>query len=282
METKANYILIGASTVVGIFLIMLFAMWITTGDLRRGSIEYDVVFDDPVRGLTEGGEVRFNGIKVGEVESLRIDPDNTNRVIARIRVSSDVPVKTDTEAQLEPIGLTGVTLIQLSAGSADAEILRPSFGAPPPRIQGRGSQIDVIVARGEEVAMRASEAMAAVRDLLTDENIARVGRILNNLESVSQELAAQDSVVSQSGYAAREIAVLARQMQGDLAELDQVITQVNDAAGVAAGETLPELSLAAEEIRRAAASISRVANNLEENPSVLTPRSPRPTVELDP
>ena len=71
-------------------------------------------------------------------------------------------------------------------------------------------------------------------------------------------------------------------MQGDLAELDQVITQVNDAAGVAAGETLPELSLAAEEIRRAAASISRVANNLEENPSVLTPRSPRPTVELDP
>ena len=35
-----------------------------------------------------------------------------------------------------------------------------------------------------------------------------------------------------------------------------------------------------EEIRRAASGISRVANNLEENPSVLTPRSPRPTVEL--
>lgn len=282
METKANYILIGASTVVGIFLIMLFAMWITTGDLRRGSIEYDVVFDDPVRGLTEGGEVRFNGIKVGEVESLRIDPDNTNRVIARIRVSSDVPVKNDTEAQLEPVGLTGVTLIQLSAGSVDAELLRPAFGAPPPRIQGRGSQIDVIVARGEEVALRASEAMAAVRDLLTDENIARVTRTLQNLETVSQQLAAHDSVVTQSGEAAQEIAVLARQMQGDLADLDEVLANVNQAAGVASGETLPELALAAEEIRRAASSIGRVANNLEENPSVLTPRSPRPTVELEP
>ncbi|MBK6704018.1 MAG: MCE family protein [Caulobacteraceae bacterium] len=62
------------------------------------------MFDDPVRGLSEGGEVRFNGIKIGEVESLRIDPDNTNRVIARIRVQSDVPVKNDTEGQLEPIG----------------------------------------------------------------------------------------------------------------------------------------------------------------------------------
>jgi phospholipid/cholesterol/gamma-HCH transport system substrate-binding protein len=282
METKANYVLIGASTIVGAFLIMLFAMWITTGELRRGFNEYDVVFDDPVRGLTEGGEVRFNGIKVGEVDSLRIDPDNTNRVIARIRVSSDVPVKTDTEAQLEPIGLTGVTLIQLSAGSADAELLRPTFAGPPPRIQGRGSQIDVIVARGEEVALRASEAMAAVRDLLTDENIARVTRIVENLERVSDELASQNSVVTQSGSAAREIASLARQMQTDLAELDQVIGQVNDAAGVAAGETLPELALAAEEIRRAAASINRVASNLEENPSVLTPQSPRPTVELDP
>jgi len=282
METKANYVLIGASTIIGAFLIMLFALWITTGDLRRGFNTYDVVFDDPVRGLTEGGEVRFNGIKVGEVESLRIDPDNTNRVIARVRVSSDVPVKTDTEAQLEPIGLTGVTLIQLSTGSVEAELLRPAFGAPPPRIQGRGSQIDIIVARGEEVALRASEAMAAVRDLLTDENIASVTRSLRNIEAVSQRLAARDSVINSSGDAAREIAQLSRQLQTDLADLDQTIDQVNQAAGVAAGETLPELALAAEEIRRAASSISRVANNLEENPSVLTPRSPRPTVELEP
>jgi phospholipid/cholesterol/gamma-HCH transport system substrate-binding protein len=282
METKANYVLIGTATVIGALLIMLFAMWITTGELRRGYNTYDVVFDDPVRGLTEGGEVRFNGIKVGEVNSLRIDPDNTNRVIARIRVSTDVPVKTDTEAQLEPIGLTGVTLIQLSSGSTDAELLRPTFAGPPPRIQGRGSQIDEIVARGEEVAMRASEAMAAVRDLLTEENIQKVTRILQNLQDVSDELNSNSSVVTQSGEAAREISVLARQMQRDLAELDEVIGQVNDAAGVAAGETLPELSLAAEEIRRAASAITRVANNLEDNPSILTPQSPRPTVELEP
>ena len=280
METKANYVLIGAATVIGAALIMLFAMWIAGGDFRRGFNEYDVVFDDPVRGLTDGGEVRFNGIKVGEVQDLRIDPDNTNRVIARIRVSSDVPVREDSEAQLEPIGLTGVTLIQLTAGSPSSDLLRRGLGGPPPRITGRGSQIDVIVARGEEIALRASEAMAAVRDLLTEENIQRVTDILTNLETVSQQLAARDSVVTQSGQAAQEVAVLARQLQRDLADLDTAIGEINDAAAVASGETLPELALAAEEIRRAASGISRVANNLEENPSVLTPRSPRPTVEL--
>lgn len=282
METKANYVFIGAATVVGAVLIMLFAMWITSGEFRRGFNEYDIVFDDPVRGLTEGGEVRFNGIKVGEVDTLRIDPDNTNRVIARVRVSADVPVKTDSTAQLEPIGLTGVTLIQLSPGGANAELLRPSFGAPPPRIQGRGSQIDILVERSEDIALRASEAMAAVRDLLTDENIARVTRIVENLETVSERLADNRSVINESADAAREVAQLARQMQSDLSELDDVIHEVNQAAGVASGETLPELTNAAEEIRRAAASINRVANNLDENPSVLTPRAPRPTVELRP
>lgn len=280
METKANYILIGAATVIGAVLIMLFAMWIAGGEFNRGFNQFDVVFDDPVRGLTEGGEVRFNGIKVGEVEDLRIDPDNTNRVIARIRVSSDVPVKEDSEAQLEPIGLTGVTLIQLTAGSPSADVLRRGLGEPPPRLRGRGSQIDVIVARGEEIALRASEAMASVRDLLTEENIQRVTEILENLDRVSAQLAARNSVVTQSGEAAREIAALARQMRQDIAQLDSAIGEINTAASVASGETLPELTRAAEEIRRAADGIGRVANNLEENPSVLTPRSPRPTVEL--
>jgi phospholipid/cholesterol/gamma-HCH transport system substrate-binding protein len=280
METKANYVLIGAATILGALLIMLFSVWIASGEFRRGFNVYDIVFDDPVRGLTEGGEVRFNGIKVGEVDDLRIDPENTTRVIARVRVSTDVPVRVDTEAQLEPIGLTGVTLIQLSPGSG--EFLRPSFGQPPPRIQGRGSQIDILVAQSEDIVRRASEAMAAVRDLLTDDNIARVTRILDNLEVASRQLARNDSVIVQSGDAAREIAALARQMRTDLAALDQTIGEINQAAGVASGQTLPELALAAEEVRRAAASINRVAANLEENPSVLTPRSPRPTVELRP
>ncbi|MBX3510950.1 MAG: MCE family protein [Hyphomonadaceae bacterium] len=289
METKANYVLIGAATIAGALLIMLFAMWIANADYRGGYHEYDVVFDEPVRGLTDGGEVRFNGIKVGEVRSLRIDPDNTNRVIARVRVSTDVPIRTDTEARLEPVGLTGVTLIQLSAGSPTAEIVRPSGFGPTPQIRGRGSQIDILVERSEDIALRASEAMAAVRDLLTEENIQRVTRVIENLERVSTQLADRRSVITRSGEAAgamtdaaREIAVLARQTQRDMAELDLAIREINDAAAVASGETLPELTRAAAEIRRAATSVSRVADNLEQNPSVLTPRSPRPTVELEP
>lgn len=289
METKANYILLGAATIVGALLIMLFAMWLAGGEYRRGYQEYDIVFDDPVRGLTEGGEVRFNGIKVGEVQTLRIDPDNTNRVIARVRISNDVPVRENSTAQLEPIGLTGVTLIQLSPGSPASELLHGSPFAPAPRIQGRGSQIDLIVARGEDIAMRASEAMAAVRELLTEENIQRVSRILADLETVSDRLADQRSVITRSGEAAgaladaaRSIDRLAIQTQHDLAQLDDVMTGLRGASATASDETLPELAEAAQEIRRAAASINRVATDLDESPSLLSPRPQRPTVELTP
>lgn len=282
METKANYVLIGAATVAGIVLVMLFAMWMTNSEYRRGFNEYEIVFD-AVRGLNEGGEVRFNGIKVGEVRSLTNERVNESyRVVARVRVSRDVELKTDSYAQLEPIGLTGVTLIQLYPGSPSAEALRPAFGAPPPRIPGRGSQIDILIEQSEDIALRASEAMAAVRDLLTDDNIARVTRIVENLETVSARLADRRSVINRSGEAAEEVALLARQLRTELADLDGAIAEVDRLAEVASGETLPELALAAAEVRRASAAITRVANNIEENPSVLTPRSPRPTVELRP
>jgi len=210
METKANFALLGAAALVGVVMIMLFAMWLANSEFREGVKEYDIVFDDPVRGLAEGGEVRFNGIKVGEVQELRIDAENTNRVIARVRISADIPVRADSEARLEPIGLTGVTLIQLTSGSPTADLLNPRAFGPPPRIIGHGSQIDVIVERGEDIVVRASEAMAAVRDLLTDENIARVSRIIADLEVVSQQLAAKDGIVTQSGQAAAALAESAR------------------------------------------------------------------------
>ena len=158
-----------------------------------------------------------------------------------------------------------------------------------PRIVGRGSQIDILVERSEDIVMRASEAMASVRSLLTDENIARVTRIIADLETISNRLADQRSVITRSGEAAgaltgaaQSISALAQQTQADLAQLDEVISDVRAASAIASGETLPELTQAAEEISRAAASLNRVATNLEENPSVLTPQSPRPLVELRP
>ena len=94
METKANHVLVGAFTLAAIVAGLLFMLWASKSVSDASWQEYEVVFTGAVTGLSEGGSVRFNGIPVGTVRELRIDPDNPRRVLARIRVSRETPVKT--------------------------------------------------------------------------------------------------------------------------------------------------------------------------------------------
>ena len=84
----------------------------------RGYDIYDVDFKGPVRGLSAGGEVYFNGIKVGQVTKLSLDRNDPNRVVAQVKLSDDAPVRVDSTATLEPLGITGVNYIQITAGTS--------------------------------------------------------------------------------------------------------------------------------------------------------------------
>ena len=79
METRANYALLGGVTIGAVVLVMLFAMWLARASFNREFATYDVVFDGAARGIGPGTEVRFNGIRVGEVRRLFMDPDNARR-----------------------------------------------------------------------------------------------------------------------------------------------------------------------------------------------------------
>src|SRR5215510_3009139 len=111
METRANYVLIGAFVLIATAALALFTLYIAGTPLNKDYSTYDVVFEGPVNGLTEGGEVRFNGIKVGEVQTLKLDRADPNRVIARILIDARTPVRVDSIAQLNFLGITGVTFI---------------------------------------------------------------------------------------------------------------------------------------------------------------------------
>src|SRR5690606_13309047 len=96
METKANYVLIGTFTLLVAVGMLLFGLWAAKYSSDRNWQAYHVVFDEPVTGLSEGGPVQYNGISVGTVDSLPLAPQVPSRVVARIRVLAEVPVKVDT------------------------------------------------------------------------------------------------------------------------------------------------------------------------------------------
>src|SRR5208283_3152843 len=117
METRANFILIGAFTLGAVVAAFLFVMWIvgygTTGTHRR----YQIIFNGSVSGLSNGANVLFNGLKVGEVTNLGFVRGNPSQVVADIDVTNaSAPINANTKAQLETQGLTGSGVVALIGG----------------------------------------------------------------------------------------------------------------------------------------------------------------------
>src|ERR1700678_4249473 len=121
METRANFVAIGAFTLAVIAGGFLFVLWMAGYGGGSNLARYRVVFQGSVSGLARGGVVLFNGLRVGEVKSVDFMSDDPCRVAADIEVDSRIPVREDTKVRLETQGLTGASVIALPGGAPDAK-----------------------------------------------------------------------------------------------------------------------------------------------------------------
>ena len=174
METRANYVLIGAFTVLTAVFLLLFALWAAKFSSDRDWDRYEVIFSEPVTGLTEGGSVQYNGIGVGTVDRLSLDPDDARNVIALLKLKADTPVKVDTRAKLSQQGITGVPFIQLTGGSPQAALLEPNDNDDIPIIRTEPSAL-------QNIADTANRLVARMDELLSEQNIERISATLENL-----------------------------------------------------------------------------------------------------
>ena len=87
MERDANYALVGLSTLILVLGIAIFGVWLARISFNRDYALYDIIFQGPINGLSQGGEVRFNGIKVGEVTKIELYKPNPKNVIEIGRAS---------------------------------------------------------------------------------------------------------------------------------------------------------------------------------------------------
>ena len=191
METKANYALIGAFVLFAFIALVAFVAWLSGSQFDQEFDEYDVIFTGAVRGLSVGGEVRYNGLRVGEVTRLSLDPENSNTVVATVEVDANTPVHTNSFARLEPLGLTGLSYIQIFSGGDDFPLLKNTPGATY-EIPGEGSTLDSILDGGDDVITNATIVLQRATNLLSDEAIADVQGTLANINRITGKLADTD------------------------------------------------------------------------------------------
>lgn len=204
METKANYVLIGAFVFLAAGALALFTLWIAGNPFSRSFKDYDVIFNGPVNGLSEGGEVRFNGIKVGEVKTLRLDRQDPNRVIAHIRVEGQTPVRTDSVAQLNFQGITGVTFIQILAGDPSAPLLE-SVGGETPQIPTSRTLVDELFQGGQDLLGVSGDTIRKINEMLSDENLVHLRSTLAGIDKAVNKIAADDGVIDEAARAMANI-----------------------------------------------------------------------------
>jgi phospholipid/cholesterol/gamma-HCH transport system substrate-binding protein len=120
METRANYVLIGSFTLAVIAAAFGFVLWFQSLHTTKLRSPLRIVFEGPAAGLRNGGSVNFNGIRVGEVISVKLD--NPRRVVALAMVENNTPLRKDTLVGLEFQGLTGVAAISLKGGEEAAPV----------------------------------------------------------------------------------------------------------------------------------------------------------------
>src|SRR5437016_7521965 len=139
METRANFVLIGSFTLAVIAAAFGFVLWFQSLHTTKRRSSFSIVFAVPSAGMRTGGSVNFNGIRVGEVISVKLD--NPRRVVALAMVENNAPLRKDTLVGLEFQGLTGVAAISLKGGEEAAPSVPldedgiPVLTADPNRLQ---------------------------------------------------------------------------------------------------------------------------------------------------
>ena len=189
METKAHHVLIGAFTLVVVVAGVIFALWLAKTSVNRQYHYYDIVFTESVTGLSKGGAVQYNGIQVGEVSALRLDPRDPRKVVARIRVDSDTPVKIDTRAKLGLLGLTGVAFIQLTGGKPDTPLLSPTSDNPVPKIPSESSALSQLLNSGADIVTTLNGILNKANAILSQENVDHISRTLDHLDKTTGAIA---------------------------------------------------------------------------------------------
>jgi phospholipid/cholesterol/gamma-HCH transport system substrate-binding protein len=263
METRANFVLIGSFTLAVIAAAFGFVLWFQSLHTTKARSPLRIVFEGPAAGLRNGGSVNFNGIRVGEVISVKLD--NPRRVVALAMVENNAPIRKDTLVGLEFQGLTGVAAISLKGGEEAAPPVPldedgvPTLTADPNRLQ--------------DVTEAIRGTLQNINKVVAD-NQEAVRNSLKNLETFTASLARNSERIDN---------VMAR-VDGVMGKADSLMVGLNTLAGGREGGelflTVKSIRELAEDFdkrsgalmsdgRRTLADISRAVNNLDRNPTRL-------------
>ena len=309
MESRVNYALVGLFVLVLGGAFVAISLWLMGVGPRGDYRTFAVYPPETVAGIAGESLVRFQGVDVGKVREVGVDPEDPRRVRLLIDVRRDLPIQVDTTARIASQGLTGlVYYIELSAGELGSPLLEAEAGAAYPVIRSEPSDFARLQQTATELLEQARGAagelkvtLAALQELLGEEEravirtaIADAGRTAAHLSAASANLDTQlgrirpllDDLsgaltrLTESGTTTLHTAGEAAQAIGQAArQLDRLAAEAAPGVKTLTRDGMPELVALLRDLRGLTGRLDRIATDLEQDPNLLLygrPRRPGP------
>ncbi|MNO73859.1 paraquat-inducible protein B [compost metagenome] len=257
METRAHHVLIGLFTVLIAAAGLLFGLWLAKTSSDQEYKLYDVIFTEAVTGLSQGGTVQYNGIKVGDVMTLRLDPKDPRKVRARIRVFGDTPIRQDTRAKLALTGVTGTAIIQLSGGTPESPPLEGTEGRIPV-IKTIPSPLAKLLMSGEDIAANLNNLVINVNKMFSSENVDRISRTLDHIDLATGVIAEQRGDLRKT---VQELAAASQQARATLDNASQLLANANQMLSSQGPNILRETQQTLAALQRSSEKIDRLLDS---------------------
>jgi len=252
VETRSNYVMVGAVTVALLAGTLLFIVWLA-GLGNKSTKCFDIYFAQGVGGLNKGTGVTFSGVPVGQITEISLLPERPEFVWVRIEVDQDTPVLQGTTAQIKGVGFTGVSEIQLDGAVRGARPLTQIGPQGCPVVPASQGGLGALLNSAPELIDRIQRLTERLTELLSDKNQDSISDILANVDRTTKVLAerAPDlaDAIGDARIAARNAGIAAQRV-GELA--DSTNHLVNDQG-----------KPAAEDLRKALAGVQHAADNLD-------------------
>lgn len=272
METRAHHVLIGGFVLLVVLGLFTFVIWLARIDLDRDVARYLIFFEGAVSGLSTSSNVMYNGIPVGSVQEIDLDPQDPSRVRVVIEINATTPVRTDSVATLELQGITGVSLVQISGGSAGSPALVALPGQDLPVIDSQRSQIQRLFSGAPELINRAILLIEQVTLLFGEDNLEAFSLLIGDAQGLISEFAARtddfDAILTNIAETSSEMRDAAEAMNDLIISLDTQIAVLSESAEATMSTLRGTLSgvdsLVDRDIRRLIAEITESARNVTE------------------
>jgi phospholipid/cholesterol/gamma-HCH transport system substrate-binding protein len=291
MENRAYAIAAGLFTLLLVAGVFITAKWLTGGAVARQL--YELVSPFPVTGLNPRGAVRYRGVEVVRVESMRLNPENQREILVRVLVDKNVVLTRSSYAQLGFQGVTGIAHVQLEDDGSSKEVLVTS-ALDPARIPVRQSTLEQLTSAGRTLLASVNETANRVNSVLSPENQERLTQLLANLNSTTQRMdglvadlqvtaKALPGVVADAGQTLRRAEAVMAKLGGDDGAIErfarateQVGATSRELGDAVTANAVPRIVQLTDELTRTTRDLDRLVRGLEEQPQSLVFGRPAP------